>query len=532
MRTFKVLMRMACAAGVCGLTVGEAQAIGGDEAYSFTSGFAGDQINYPNSIGPSHASGDFGISGGNFDPNVGGQLGGFSYQGANLAFFDANNLLTAPSSLISNEAFWTDPRVFTRTTATGNSFSVSSLGFDLNDFDSVDTFGFSVAVASLAQAVPTSLPFQVQFGIGDSEFNPAIGNDTLNLLDDFSGGSFGYTVEAGTFQSLGSPFVGREARFEFNISDLKDLAGYDPEDSNGSFQFFFDIDTAGIDNNNGISLTQFAIDNVTLDGAAPVDPRPEPTLFTGPTPNGPFNPTVFDLTGDNTNANVVNIPAATQNGPIGLSVSSGAFDNPGDFQATLYTPGNANVSGLGEVSFGFGSTVAATAAVTAGPPDTLIALSDDVVLTLTADADQGGIVLGLFEIQALVDAELGLALQNAFAAASEGLDVAAALAAGLPVLTDSGMLADGEAEYLANTSATALLTLEAIGEIALVEGMQGASLVPTFNSNGEVVGARVSVWQVTARSGVLTAVASVPEPVSFAWFAAVATLATARRRRG
>ena len=73
-------------------------------------------------------------------------------------------------------------------------------------------------------------------------------------------------------------------------------------------------------------------------------------------------------------------------------------------------------------------------------------------------------------------------MQNAFAAASEGLDVAAALAAGLPVLTDSGMLADGEAEYLANTSATALLTLEAIGEIALVEGMQGASLVPTFNS--------------------------------------------------
>lgn len=506
-----------------------------DESYSFTSGFSGDGIDYPFSIGPSQSSGDFGISGGNFSPGL-GELNRFTYQGANLAFFDSNNILTAPSTLISNDAFWTDPRVFTRTTATGNPFSVSSLSFALNDFDAVDSFGFSVAVASLAQAVPTQLPFQVQFGIGSGDFNSVVGGDTLDLLGN-SDGPFDFTVEAGTFQSLGSPFVGREARFEFNVSDLMDLAGFTPDDffnqeEQGSPELIFTLDTRDIDNNNGISLTQIAIDNVTIDGATPQDPRPELTVISGPTPNGPFNPTVFDLTGNPPNANVVNVPATTQNGPVGLSVSSGPFTDPGDFQVTLFTPGNANVSGLGQVSFGFGPTISAlTSAVVAGP-DAPIALADEVVLTLTPDAGQAGIAPAVAEIQALVDADVAAALQSAFAAVTETLDVAAAYAMGLPVLLLDGAAAQGNTnDYLANVSANQLLSLEAAGEIVISVGLQGGSIVPSFSSEGEIVGARVSSWVVTNQSGVLAAVTTVPEPTALALLAAAAPIVAGRRRR-
>ena len=519
-----------------------AQTEGEGESYSFTSGFAGDGVEYPFSIGPSRSSGDFGISAGSFSPGI-GQLDTFSYQGANLAFFDANNLLTAPARLISNEAFWTDPRVFTRTTAAGSGFSLSGLGFSLNDFDSVESFGFNVAVASLAQAVPVRLPFQVQFGVGDGDFEPLFFNDNLNFAGEV-GGPLDFTVDFDTFQSLSSPFVGREARFEFNVSDLESFASQGPngdsDDSNFDPILFFDIDTSSLDNNNGISLTQIAIDNVTVNGAPIIETRPEPTLISGPTPNGPFNPSVFDLTGAPPNANVVNVPATTQNGPIGLTVTSGPFTDPGDFQVTLFTPGNANVSGLGEVSFGFGPTTSAasafaalSSAVVVGTPDELIALADEVTLTLTPDSAQAGIEPAIAEIQALVDADVAAALQSVFALATDTFDVAAAFAAGLPVLLLDGAGAEGNPnDYLVDVSASDLLSLEAAGEIDITLGLQGASFVPFFDSAGEITGGRVSTFVVTNQSGVLAAVTTVPEPTALALLAAATPLVAGRRRRG
>ncbi len=545
MRQRIIMAGMCC---FCALFTNPAAAQRGNEfALSFTSGFAGDGFDYPFSIGPSVSSGN-GIRPGQFfiPDNPAGSSISVDYQGANLAFFDANNLLTRPSSRITNEAFWTDPRLFTNTS---NNFSLSSLGFAVEVFDpeSVSTLGFDLAVASVAAPLPDALSFQIQFGIegpvddsGPPEDEELFFFGDISLIDDSSSSEF--IVEVGTFQTLGSPFGGRDARVEFDLESLYSEAfSQGPSGGVGGGDFssfagpiFIDIDTRPLDNSNGISVNQVAIDNLSINGGVRSDARAEPEIVNGPTP-GPFNPTTFQLTGP-PNANVVNVPATTQSGPIGLSVTSGPFTDPGDFRVTLYTPGNANVSGLSEVTFGFGPTVAALLATDA-PESELLDLTGEIVLTLTADPEQAAVLPVVFETEALIDSELAELLANVFFAAEESgdpLTVGEALELGLPIITGVSEALSESAAYFAGVSASDFLGLLSADAVDLIVGTQGAAFTPSYNSLGELTGGRVSSFLVTDRSGTYNAtvrVAAIPEPTSLALLGFTGFVFFTRRRR-
>ena len=499
----------------------------GAAALTFTSGPAGDGIDYPSSIGPSRASGATGITAGTAFTDIGVE---FNYFGSNLAFFDANNLLTAPSTKITNDAFWTDPRVFTRQTQSGGTFSLSSIGLGIDFPLDYESFGFNLAVASLAGPVPSDLEFQIQIGFGDDAI---FINDVISLV-----GINAYETDTpGTFQTLGSPFVGRDVSVEFFIEDLLSFGGGgEDEDGPGpDFQpeaLFLDIDTSPLDNSSGISLTQIAMDNFTLDGAIVSEPATEPERFSPPTPFGPANPATFSLSGNSTNPNAVNIPGASQNGAVGLSVTSGPFTNPGDFQTTLFTTTAANVSGLNEVTFGLGSSALALSAATYDAPAGAVALTEAVNLTLVADSGQSGIEPLVLEIEAVVGAELAAALLPLFAEdGPDPADVADAMALGFPVISEAfaGLFDPGAAYYAGVSASDFLVQLEA-GEASADLGAQGGTIVPTLNSDGSVVGARVATWLVTDASGLYSSITSVPEPTTL-WLMLGGMAAALRHRR-
>lgn len=505
----------------------------GQPGLTFTSGFSGDGFQYPSSIGPSKASGDFGITAGSAFTPVGVE---FSYFGANLAFFDANNLLTAPSTLITNDAFWTDPRVFTRQTPSGP-FSSSSIGFSIDFPLDYYAFGFNLAIASVAESVPTSLEFQIQFGVGD---DAQFINDSI-VFDGFNA----YTDQVGTFQTLNSPHVGRDTRVEFFIDDL--LFGFSeegdqPDDFDGDFDddfypevMFFDIDTTPLDNDLGISVTQIAMDNFTLDEAFIVEPGPDPTRFNAPDPLSASDPATFSFSGSNPGA--VDVSGAT--GPVSLSAGSGNLSAPGDFQATAYTTTLANASGLNELTLGLGAPlmVAAFSSATfeaASDDPATFALGEAVNVTLTADPAQPGIEPLVVSINAIVDGDLAEALLPLFGEdATDPATVAAAKALGLPVITETQTDSfDGLAAYFLDVSAEDFLVLLDSGEASAEIGTQGGTIVPTLNSDGSAVGARVETWIVTDESGFYGAATSVPEPTTLVLLAGgLASLACRRRHR-
>lgn len=506
-----------------------------DVGYSFTSGTFGDGFNWPRSLPPSRSSGTNGITNeAFFTPD---SLG-FSHLGSNLAFFDANNLLTRPSTLLSGEVFWTDPRAFSRTVPDGGGgtrlFSASSLGFqDLNLFDG-DRFGFDFAAASVSREVPLFFQYQIQDNYGQTA------RDSFEL--------------SGTFQTLGSPFEGRDERLRFEASDFLQLLGtpdfdnvvddgslgfnfgdYDPSNPFEQVVNFFDVDLLAFGNNQGVSVNQVAIDNFTRNDGFVAEPRPALVIVNGPTPT-PFNPTTFDLTGaGSTNPNVVNVPATTQNGPVGLAVTSGPFTDPGDFQVTLITPGNANVSGLGQVSFGFGQTISSfSAGLFATTDGAQLALTEDVFVDLVGDPGQNGILAAIYATESIVAASEGQLLFDAFAAVGgEPLTVGEAAALGLPTVLGEED-ASGEA-FFANVSAADFLTLVSLDASLLTVGTQGAAISALLDDNADVLQARVSAWRVIDASGVFTVVADVgviPEPSSAGLVAAGGLLLTRRRRSG
>jgi hypothetical protein len=66
----------------------------------------GDGIDYPRMINPARQFPGGGVAPDAFDAGMGVI---FNNTNGNPAFFDGNNLLTRPSALVTNEAFWTDP---------------------------------------------------------------------------------------------------------------------------------------------------------------------------------------------------------------------------------------------------------------------------------------------------------------------------------------------------------------------------------------------------------------------------------------
>lgn len=230
--------------------------------HTFTSGPVplGDGIDYPPALNPARQRPGGGVSPDLFDTEVGTI---FQNTNGNPAFFDANNLLTRPAQRITNEAFWTDPRIGVFDNGEGFFFESASFGFQFSPRAGED-FGFDLAVASVSDAVPTSVPFFIQNTNGES------GTFALGLT---AGSGDIIPLEADTFDTLNSPFPGREARFRIPHAQIEALLG-----SSAPLLIFsidlFDISTLG-------GTTQVALDNFVLAGASvlPDEPQREPVRF-------------------------------------------------------------------------------------------------------------------------------------------------------------------------------------------------------------------------------------------------------------
>lgn len=276
------------------------------EALTFTSGLppVGDGTVYPRSINPARQ----GVGGAAIDFFSTSSGTRFSNSNGNPAYFDANNLLTSPASLITNEAFWTDPKLGTFNSSGGDPFELAQFGvaFFASIYQGMD-FGFNLAMASVSEDLPTAsfgvstfayLPFQVQ----DEDGNSAQGRLVFGDSGDDSLGDI-YAEEFGTFQTLSSPRTAYEARFELEQNELWQLIAeengfadnFDPETDTASPIHHFDIDLAGIATGGG--TTQVAMDNFFVGNATlPASELPRETLLYQPQqPVGENTPQYFSL---------------------------------------------------------------------------------------------------------------------------------------------------------------------------------------------------------------------------------------------
>lgn len=296
-------------------------------ALNFTSGLppVGDGESYPRHINPARQAVGGGASPGSFLATIGVS---FNNLNGNPAYFDGNNLLTRPATLINNEAFWTDPKLGQFQSDGSGSFEIAQFGFDFTPgfTDGLD-FGFDLAMASVSTDLPTSsfydeltgsfitapyLPFQIQ----DDNFNTAQG-----ALVFASGATTGpeegviFAESFGTFNSLNSPRTAYEARFRLDQTFLQELIAYEYESiggdpgggDDGGFGDdgfvsgpiqFFDIDFAGIATPGG--TTQVAMDNFVLGASSPInDPLREPLTYQPLQPVGDNRPQYFQFTDEN-----------------------------------------------------------------------------------------------------------------------------------------------------------------------------------------------------------------------------------------
>lgn len=173
-----------------------------DLAYSFTSGTAYDGFNWPKAQWSKQTA--TGLAGGQFDTPDGVSFNNFS---GNPANFDADNLLTRPAGLIENEAWWTDPKIRSYTGTGGATFHTAVLHMSFNNTPDhyVSEFGFDLAYASVSADVPLALSYT---GFDSMGFTVS---GQLNLNP--SAGFAPFRQAVGTFATLNSPRVGREARF-------------------------------------------------------------------------------------------------------------------------------------------------------------------------------------------------------------------------------------------------------------------------------------------------------------------------------
>ena len=288
---------------------------------SFTSGLPprGDGETYPRSLNPARQA-NGGASPGSFFTTLGVD---FNNLNGNPAYFDDNNLLTRPATLINNDAFWTDPKLGQFSSGGGGTFELAQFGFSfLPGISDGADFGFDLAMASVSSDLPVGnfyddltgdfitapfLPFQIQ----DDNFNTAQGSLVFatgeSSSPDQGGAVFAQSV--GTFNTLNSPRTAYEARFrldQFFLQSLieyeSDIFGGDPGDDpdgefgDGDFNStpiqFFDIDLESIATFGG--TTQVAMDNFVLAGSPPInDPLREPLNFSPFDPVGANTPQYF-----------------------------------------------------------------------------------------------------------------------------------------------------------------------------------------------------------------------------------------------
>ena len=305
----------------CFLCITEASFSAFPGSLNFTSGLPprGDGETYPRSINPARQATNGGASPGSFFTTLGVD---FNNLNGNPAYFDDNNLLTRPATLINNDAFWTDPKLGQFSSGNGT-FELAQFGFSfLPGFSDGADFGFDLAMASVSSDLPVSsfydelsgdfitapfLPFQIQ----DDNFNTAQGALVFatgeSSTPDQGGAVFAESV--GTFNTLNSPRTAYEARFRLDQFFLQSLIEYesdlfggdpggDPGDEFGDGEFiptpiqFFDIDLQSIATFGG--TTQVAMDNFVLAGSPPInDPLREPLNFSPFDPVGANTPQYF-----------------------------------------------------------------------------------------------------------------------------------------------------------------------------------------------------------------------------------------------
>lgn len=290
--------------------------------HSFTRGLPprGDGEDWPRSLNPARQFPGGGASPGSFFASSGVV---FSNLNSNPAYFDANNLLTRPATLINNEAFWTDPKIGSFT-SNGITFDTAAFGFSfISGFTTGADFGFDLALASVSSDLPTgvfedfttgefvSAPF-LEFQIQDDNFNTARGQIVFAEGGIQSGDNpVIFAEQVGTFNTLNSPRTAYEGRFRVDEAFLRDIIafenglGFDPEgfddgpgDAAGPIEFF-DIELDSVATFGG--TTQVAMDNFVLAGAPIVgDPLREPLTFQPLNPVGANRPQYFKTDDDST----------------------------------------------------------------------------------------------------------------------------------------------------------------------------------------------------------------------------------------
>ena len=222
----------------------------------------GDDIEYPRTINPARQAPGGGVAPDFFDTEAGTI---FQSTNGNPAFFDGSNLLTRPAARITNEAFWTDPKIGVFDSGMRFDVEEASFGFQFSPAGGAD-FGFDLAIASVSEAVPLTLPIFLQ----NANSPPDFGVFELGLT---AGTGDIAPTEADTFDTSNGPFPGREARFRIQHSDVEALLG------NGSPLLIASIDLRDVSTLGG--TTQVALDDFVLAGASvlPNEPQREPARF-------------------------------------------------------------------------------------------------------------------------------------------------------------------------------------------------------------------------------------------------------------
>jgi len=494
----------------------------------------GDGIDYPRTLNPARLLPGGGIAPDLFDTGAGTI---FQSTHGNPAFFDANDLLTRPATRITNEAFWMDPKIGVFDTGMGE-IEEAAFGFQFSPPNG-DDFGFDLAVASVSEAPPAGLLFFIQNTNGD------FGTFVLDLT--VGGGGDIAPIEAGTFDTLNSPFQGREARFRIAHSQIEALLG----DSAPLLIFsidMFDIATLG-------GTTQVALDNFVLAGAStlPAEPQREPVRFQselllpGELQYFVFDPLVSQETGievDLPPGSLIQLGARTTTPPGSAAPdleieATVTVPETSDLPATAPdigvrapsdTPGTAPpfVAPLSdvEVSIGDGATGAHQVSVRS-------LLYDNVPFALPAPeallADESThVVQGSW-------GNLRQTLTDAEALEVQALE-ARILAGALMREGEGGRQARGTGDnftlYVGFTLAEYLAEKRMLG-LEPVVGDSGSALTPVTDDEGQVVDFFVDTWRIADTPGTYIPILFVPEPGAAGMLAVggLVLLATSRRRR-
>ena len=496
----------------------------------------GDGIEYPRTLNPARQSPGGGISPDFFGTGVGTI---FQSTNGNPAFFDANNLLTRPAERITNEAFWTDPKIGVFDSGMGFDVENASFGFQFDPRAGED-FGFDLAIASVSDAPPTSLPFFIQNTDGD------FGTFQLGLA--LGTGDVAPT-EAGTFDTLNSPFQGREARFRISHAEIEALLGGSAPLLIFSIDMF-DVSTLG-------GTTQVALDNFVLAGASvlPNEPQREPVRFQSelipPSTTQYFvlDPTMSSETGIEVDVDALPAGslielAARTSAPPGsaapeaeVSATVTALEANGDLLTEAFdigvsapseTPGTvppfATALSEVDVAIGPGGTSALHAvgarSMTYGDATFGLPLPDE---------DQ---ILEAYETTHAVQASRG----DLRGTVEDVSDLLPHVSAMLVQPGEGGRQARGAADdftlYVGYTLQDYLAEKRQLG-LDPVVGDSGSALTPVTDDEGQVVDFFVDTWRIADTPGTYIPTLLLPEPGACAMLAigGLVLAAAARRRR-